>query len=232
MQRDLLATHLQTLRPLAQAEPSLPKRAANIGKTRSSKGAGHGHALHYLLLKAIGEGVVWQAGLEACFDLSQATQLAGAGVLALQDEDDWASDQPLWLVENQALFDRLDWLPASAAGSIAFYAGQIPSVLLNWLAAKARAAEVVFFPDYDGVGLSNYVRLRKSCACPCSFWLMPDWQNRLCRFGNRNIWLNTLPAFQSALAELEAMGPDEGLAELCKALSQQGMALEQEAVWL
>lgn len=232
VQREWLTVHLQNLRPLEQADANLPKRAANIGKTRNSKGASHGHAVHYLLVKAIGEGVVWQTGREACFDLSQATRVAGAGVLALEKEDDWSSELPLWLLENQALFDRLDWLPTSATGTIAYYAGQIPQALLNWLSAQRRVPSVVFFPDYDGVGLMNYARLRKHCACPCSFWLMPDWQRLLQRYGNRDVWLNTLPDFQSAMAELEAMGADDELAELCNALSRRAMALEQEAVWL
>jgi hypothetical protein len=232
VRRELLSAHLQTLRPIAQADPSLPKRTANIGKMRNSKGGRHGHALHYLLMKAISSGVAWQNGREPRFDLTLATELAGAGVLALAEHDDWASDQPLWLVENQALFDRLDWLPAEAAGTVVYYAGQLPAALLNWLAAKPRTTEVVLFPDYDGVGLLNYARLRKRCACPCSFWLMPNWQTRLCRFGNKDIWLNTLSEFQSAVAELEFLGFDDELAELVMALSKEGLALEQESVWL
>jgi hypothetical protein len=40
---------------------TIPKRAANIAQTRSSKGGKHDHALHYLLVKAISDGVTWQS---------------------------------------------------------------------------------------------------------------------------------------------------------------------------
>ncbi|MDI1243846.1 MAG: hypothetical protein PSV24_00405 [Rhodoferax sp.] len=234
---DMLNVHLRTLRPLHgdEIDSSLPKRAANIGQTRSSKGADHGHELHYLLVKSISNGVTWKSELGSssrCLDLSELTDVAGAGVLALAVNDTWQSGQPLWLVENQALFDRLDWLPPDATGTVGYYAGQLPARLLRWIAAKQRATEVILFPDYDGVGLLNYARLREVCACPCSFWLMPDWQARLNAFGSHQVWLNTHSDFQSALPRLEALGWEGGVSDLCRALSAAGMALEHESVWL
>jgi hypothetical protein len=133
---DMLVVHLRSLRPLNidEIDFSLPKRAANIAQTRSSKGARHGHVLHYLLVKAISDCVTWKterAGSSRCLDLSAVTDIAGAGVLALADDDSWQSEHPLWLVENQALFDRLDWLPPGATGTVGYYAGQLPAHFLR-----------------------------------------------------------------------------------------------------
>ena len=232
-----LAGHLRSLRPMHanDIEPSLPNRAANIAGTRNSKGAGHGHELHYLLVKAVSDEVSWeiQRGDDVrVLDLSVATETAGAGVLAVSDDDGWRSEQSLWLVENQALFDRLDWMPADATGTVAYYAGQLPARLLKWIAARQRAPQVILFPDYDGVGLLNYARLREVSPGPCSFWLMPDWQTRLRTFGSQQIWKNTQVDFQSALTRLQAMGIEAELAELCQTLSVEGLALEHESVWL
>ena len=235
---DLLRVHLKTLRPKAQHEidPDIPIRAANIAHARDSKSRSHGHGLHYLLVKAVGKGVCWENGQDAAtpiFDLSSATTIAGAGVLALREEDAWQSGQPLWLVENQALFDRMDWMPKGSQGTLAYYAGQLPSRLLQWLAARRRVPEVILFADYDGVGLLNYARLREVCADPCSFWLMPGWRDLLARYGSNQVWRNTQAEFQTAISRLEALGFDDGgLRELCKALNQEGLALEHEAVWL
>lgn len=234
---DILAVHLRMLRPLPadDIDPALPKRAANIARTRNSKHAAHGHILHYLLVKAISGGVTWEIRSESSersFDLSAVTDLTGAGVLALEEDDTWRSEQPLWLVENQALFDRLDWVPPGATGTVAYYAGQLPVRLLKWIAARQRTPEVILFPDYDGVGLLNYVRLREASPGPCSFWLMPNWQARLATFGSNEVWLNTQSDFQTALTRLEAMGMNDDLAELCRALSREGLALEHESVWL
>ena len=234
---DLLRVHLKTLRPKAQHEidPDIPNRAANIAHGRNSKSRSHGHGLHYLLVKAIGKGVCWENGQDAAkpkFDLSAATTIAEAGVLALRVEDAWQSAQPMWLVENQALFDRMDWMPKGTQGTLAYYAGQLPSLLLQWLAMRRRVPEVILFADYDGVGLLNYARLREACAVPCSFWLMPGWRDLLARYGSNEIWLNTQGEFQAAVSRLEAAGMDGGIKALCQALSQEGLALEHEAVWL
>lgn len=234
---DILTIHLRSLRPLNhdQLDSSTPKRAANIAQTRSSKGGKHGHAIHYLLVKAISDGVTWQSkeeGAARIFDLSGMTDIAGAGVLALAEEDTWQTAQPLWLIENQALFDRLDWLPPQATGTVAYYAGQLPGKFLQWLACRQRAQQVIIFPDYDGVGLLNYARLKQACGEHASFWLMPDWHVCLNKFGSHEVWGNTQREFQAALSLLKIVGMDEGVAELCRVLSAEGLALEQESVWL
>lgn len=315
----LLHAHLRSLRPqeAGAIDPGLPQRAANIAYCRNSKSRAHGHACHYLLVKAIGEGVLWRrepletagppvtsplpvpsegvAELSAepikavagqspttrnqlvtglcpvtipCgsaareglrhpisgggggegerasqgrqleipttrqFDLSAATAITGVGALALEESDDWRSDRPLWLVENQALFDRLDWLPPTASGTLAYYAGELPEWLLRWLVERERATEVILFSDYDGVGLLNYARLRRSCAAPSTFWLMPEWQARLASYGNNRLWIDTQSEFKAALARLDTEILEGTLGELVRAMARQGLALEHEAVWL
>lgn len=230
--RTVLEEHLQSLRPHAAEALSkkLPERARNIASLRSSKTGSDTHATHYLLLKAISPGVRWTQGEGRVLDLSSQTEVAGVAALAIQANDTWHSDHPLWLVENQALFDRLDWLPPDATGSIAYYAGQLPGWLLAWLATR-RSQKIILFPDYDGIGLANYARLLEATQMPCEFWLMPGWQRKLPQYGNREIWRDNRAQFEAALQRLplDALAPE--LAALCQALRAQGLALEQEAVW-
>lgn len=230
-------THLAQLRPMVadQLNPAWPKRAINIAQSRSSKAGRQGHDRFYMLIKAISDGVNWQTcdgEPRRRLNLSEITDTGGVGALALTQNDTWHSGQPLWLVENQALFDKLDWLPVHSTGSIAYYGGQLPDQWLRWLESRKRASEVILFPDYDGVGLMNYARLKAVCACECRFWLMPDWENKIYQFGNQKIWLNTLADFQSAATKLLSAKSEPNLARLCQTLSDQGQALEQEAVWL
>jgi len=244
---EVLTTHLRALRPnhASEIDPALPLRAANIAQSRSSKGRSHGHALHYLLVKSISDGVIWRGKWPQAeekqeiekqhgraFDLSQANDTAGAGVLAITEDDDWRSDQPLWLVENQALFDRLDWLPPDSKGTVAYYAGQLPGRLLKWLAYRPRAPEVIVFPDYDGVGLLNYARVLEVCASPTRFWLMPDWSRLLTTYGSQAVWLSTQQEFEAAVARLQAAQASPEVMAMCAALRAQGLALEHESVWL
>lgn len=230
----LLQKHLSALRPHASQElaEGLPQRAANIGQGRSSKGRAHGHDIYYLLMKAIGPDVTWRHRDGRMLDLSQATSIAGAGTLAVQADDGWQSERPLWLVENQALFDRLDWMPAEAHGSVAYYAGQLDGRLLRWLAERSRTPQVVLFPDYDGVGLLNFAKLLEISCSSCSFWLMPNWQILLQKYGSTQVWQNTLADFKSAVPRLKAAGVSSEIQELCAVLSNKGLALEHESVWL
>jgi hypothetical protein len=230
----LLQEHLKSLRPHCAEDllDSLPKRAANIAQTRNSKGKGHRHDHYYLLIKPIGSHVTWHHEDGRMLDLSAVSATAGAGALAIQADDAWYTEQPLWLVENQALFDRLDWLPQEAKGTIIYYGGQLHGQLLNWLAAHRRTPHLIFFPDYDGVGLLNYAKLLETACCPCTFWLIPDWKTLLQKYGNHFVWQNTLSDFQAALPRLQAAKITNEVQELCVSLSTSGLALEHEAIWL
>ena len=229
-----LEAHLRTLRPETPATVArdIPQRAANVATRRDSKAGVAAHSFHYLLLKAVGNGVCWTHSDDRVLDLSASTESAGAGVLAIQESDAWHSDRPLWLVENQALFDDTSWLPQHTRASVGYYAGQIPGRLAAWLAHRSRVPEVFLFADYDGIGLQNFVRLREQLTTPCSFWLMPNWHDLLRTYGSNQIWHNTHHEFVAATTRLVAMQPAAELLELCAAMSREGLALEHEAVWL
>ena len=232
--RPLAEAHLRQLRPLQgdSVPDDLPTRAANVGMYRNSKGRAAGHACQYLLLKSIDPAVRWQDGRGQQLDLSAITQLCGAATLAIRPNDDWISASPFWLVENQALFDDLRWLPAGACGTLCYYAGQLSGVVLDWLEAKPRASQIVFFPDYDGIGLQNFARLCERVGDACDFWLIPGWRELINRYGNRKIWQDNLANYQDAVSRLTALGMQVELAELCRELQTSGLALEQETVFL
>ena len=228
----LLLQHWRRLCPTDEADISkdMPARAANIARQRNSKSAGHQHSCYYLLLKAIDDSANWKSEQEGTLAVADSTARYGAAALAIAPHDSWQSQAPLWLVENQALFDRLDWLPAGSGGSIAYYGGQLNSLLLNWLADRPRASQIILFPDYDGVGLMNYARLREHVAC--HFWLMPHWQERLQRFGNAALWQATRKDFRATAERILHLTPPAHLRALLNAMQTGGLALEQEAVWL
>lgn len=234
--RQVIEQHLNELVPLADEvmgdQP--PQRAANIGRSRSSKTGQHGHDLYYLLLKARGP-VQWHSGTCLSLDLELTTRQQGTAVLTIggDSEQDWYSDTSLWLVENQALFDRLDWLPGGDAASIVWYSGQLRTCLIDWLVQRPRAASIRLFPDYDGVGLHNYLRLRRRLGDQVSFWLMPEWEARLRQFGSNELWRKTAPDFHAALEGLQPLLEAESdLYRLMRTMQTLGLALEQEAVWL
>ncbi len=222
--------HVTQLSP--QVEPSiaeqLPLRAQHMAHARDSKARRHQHGKYYPLLKAVGNGVSWcevERGAELA--LSVATRDFGASSICIQQDDAWQTEQALWLVENQALFDRTDWLPEDTHATLMYYGGQLDGRLLSWLGQRPRASRVILFADYDGVGLSNFARLREALGDVCDFWLMPQWESKLARYGSIQLWRDTLRHFTNAVVQLPA-----SMRELTEQMQHLGMAMEQEAVWL
>lgn len=244
--RQRILNYLRHLQPEVATDEHahLPQRAQNIGQSRHSKSGQHTHQSSYVLFKSISEHVIWQQqqSEQLQLKLTELTTQYGVAALKIHPDDAWSSQQPLWLVENQALFDQPDWLPSDATGSLLYYAGQLPNRLLDWLAAKPRCSALILFADYDGVGLSNFVRLKQRCP-DAQFWLMPDWQDKIVRYGNPEIWTNTHADFVRAYGQLlqqttgqsdtalQKMQHDDDVLVLCQQLQQHGLALEQEAVW-
>lgn len=233
--RSVVEQHLAELAPLASIDlaDSLPERAANIGRTRSSKSGKQGHDVHYLLLKTRGQPL-WQNDLGQRLDLDEQTRNQGAAVLTIGSEAHsvWHTRSPLWLVENQALFDQADWLPGTEPLTLGWYSGHLRNRLIDWL-AKQTENTVTLFPDYDGVGLHNYLRLKQHLGARAQFWLMPEWQEKLLRFGSNPLWQVTQKDFQAALRGFEGMlGDDPELRHLIDTMQANGLALEQEAIWL
>jgi len=223
-------THVVELSP--QVEPSvaeqLPLRAQHVAHARNSKARQHQHDSYYPLLKAVGDAVSWFEGEHGAeLALSAFTRNLGAATLRIQPDDAWHTDQALWLVENQALFDRTDWLPAGTHATLLYYGGQLDGRLLSWLGQRPRASRIILFPNYDGVGLANFARLYEVLGDACECWLMPQWESKLARYGSNRLWRDTLRYFIGAVDHL----PDY-MRDLIEQMQRSGLALEQEAVWL
>jgi len=220
--------------PTQQLDSNVPPRAVNIARTRSSKAAHHHHERHYLLLRASHGPAVWQDQYGQQFDLSETTAQLGGTLLATDTPSQWHTPGLLWLVENQAVFDQLDWLPIETnhVSSVIWYRGQLPNALLDWLAAYPRASQILFFPDYDGVGLLNYAHIKKRLGDHVRLWLMPNWSIRLQQYGRNDLWLKSHQQFNSAVRHLANLPPEPTLQSLIQAMQRQALALEQEAVWL
>ena len=159
--------------------------------------------------------------------LAAHTRDFGAACLRIVPDDGWHTDTPLWLIENQALFDQTDWLPPGPAVTLLYYNGQLSDLLVRWLAARPRGSRLIHFPDYDGIGLANFARLHAQLGDACHFWLMPGWADSLQRYGSHALWLRTLDPFLRVRPDLPSH-----LAPLLTQMELNGLALEQEAVWL
>ena len=210
--RPSVINYLNQLHPLDEdlLPVDIPSRSRNVGTDRNSKAGQTGHDCCYLLMKSWDAGAVWHDDNDAMCP-SELTERFGVAALRLRSgqacpepsRSGWQCNRPLLLVENQALFDRCDWLSNDFNGCLVYYAGQLSDVLLRWLAEQKRTDEVILFPDYDGIGLSNYARLANSLHPDSTlhFYWLPDWENKLVKFGNADIWLKTRVYFKNAIQD-------------------------------
>ena len=234
--RSALLSYFQQLHPLNESDlpANLPDRSRNVGLNRNSKKGKSNHQSLYLLMKAWADGVIWQDD-QNTLTVSSATQQFGAATLQISLDQKWSCNRSVLLVENQALFDCCDWLDASFDGCLIYYAGQIPDLLLQWFSSHQRSQHILLFPDYDGVGLSNYVRLAQAINSNTTleFYWMTNWQEKLIRFGDAEIWMNTRTQFENAFEKLRTLGlSNDQFKELAHLSQFHGKALEQESIWL
>ncbi|HHK8567977.1 TPA: Wadjet anti-phage system protein JetD domain-containing protein [Vibrio parahaemolyticus] len=231
---DVVKVTLEQLAPNQNVPPSAPQRAVNIASTRSSKQGRVGHNVTYVLAKAVANPL-WEVSGILTEHLNIATEEFGVFSLEVGGErnKNLHSHHSIWLVENQALFDRLDWLPNNEPTTVIWYRGQLHNKLIDWLSVPERVPMVYFFADYDGVGLNNFRRLKEKLGERAEFWMMPNWKELLSRYGQNHLWVDTAREFdsfeQNGQRLLEQSSTLRGLVTEMK---KHGLALEQEAVWL
>ncbi|MGT8837078.1 DUF7281 domain-containing protein [Vibrio cholerae] len=225
---------LQQLSPHQDLPLSIPARAANIASTRSSKQGRITHDVTHVFIKTRGQPN-WSDGDRVTEQLQRASEEFGVAALEIGGDKNHSlfSKHPIWLVENQELFDRLDWLPTSEPTSVIWYRGQLHNKVIDWLAAPQRSPFIYLFADYDGVGLNNYRRLKERLGERTTFWLMPNWRTLLTRYGQNKLWIDTAREFESFERNAgQWLEQENELKALIQAMRKQGLALEQEVVWL
>ncbi len=231
---DVVKVTLEQLAPNQNVSPSAPQRAVNIASTRSSKLGRVCHDVTYLLAKTVANPL-WESSEGPTEHFNVATEEFGVFSLEVGGEKNSVlnTHHSIWLVENQALFDRLDWLPNNEPTTVIWYRGQLHNKLIDWLSAPERAPMVYFFADYDGAGLNNFRRLNEKLKDRAEFWMMPTWKELLNRYGQNQLWVDTAREFDSFERNSQRLLEQSPvLRELVTEMKRQGLALEQEAVWL
>jgi len=231
---DVVKVTLDQLAPNQDLSSTVPQRAANIASTRSSKQGRVGHDVTYVLAKAVANPL-WESAGGPTEHLNVATEEFGVFSLEVGGERnrELNTHHSIWLVENQALFDRLDWLPNNEPTTVIWYRGQLHNKLVDWLSVPDRAPMVYFFADYDGVGLNNFRRLSERLKERAEFWMMPNWKALLKRYGQNQLWVDTAREFDSFERNSQRLLEQSSTLQcLVKEMKKQGLALEQEAIWL
>lgn len=232
--KQILDTYLNQLSPGSDNLHVLPPRAKSLALNRSTKTGKSTHEKAYLLIKTNGSPE-WFINGKPTQVIEEAVNILGACSIEVGGDSNknLTTNSTIWLVENQELFEKLDWLPSNEPTTVIWYRGHISRHLLDWLSSASRTPNVLLFSDYDGVGLVNYYRAWKKLNDQIQFWLMPDWRRLLSTYGSEMVWKSTLSDFETFESKAgRLLEANSELATLIEKMKIQGLALEQEAVWL
>ncbi len=202
----------------------LSPRAAAVHFQRDAKRA-NSRPVDLLPLRGWQDDCQFTAG-ERTLAVAAHTRQYGVAALLIEADDAWTCNQPLAMIENKEPFLYAERLAGAAdCGAITYYAGNLGTPLLNWLASRRRAPAIVFLPDYDPVGLANFLKARQASAAPVRLHVPDDFEARLARHGKARLLADNV----RLLPSLQASG-DEQVLSLLALMQRHGCGLEQEAL--
>ena len=128
---------------------------ANYGDAHAGKGK-------TLIFHLSATDTVWWYNHGEAVYLSGIIDDCGMASIAVHPEDKWTTNHPIALVENLDLLVYADkyFENIPFKGNIMYYAGWVSSKAIEWLKQQENPPDIIF-PDYDLVGLNNYLKLKE-----------------------------------------------------------------------
>lgn len=178
-----------------------------------------------LLMLSATQEVVWTNNGVAV-NLFKIVQDCGIASLLIKPSDNWQTDNPIALVENIDLLVYADqyFKKIEFDGSVLYYGGWISKRTIAWL-KTLKNTPVTIFPDYDPVGLNNYLILKKALP-DLEIYIPENLQDLLIRYGD--------PKRLESLTDRKRLEQtrDEKASFLYSLLLKHGAGLHQEGLML
>lgn len=213
--------------------PTGATRAGAVALRRDSKAGNQGVQHEVLHLRAFGDStpLVSVDGRDLPVVELTARHGVAACLITAHSVIDVTRGHVL-LVENLECFLRAEALVAEAA-LVLNASGRVSERLVKCLARSQLGAQpLLYLPDYDPVGLSEYMRLREALGERVRLYVPNDLNERFERFGNRDLIVGK-PRNRSLLEQLnDAQWPCVESAQVFSLIKAFGAGLEQEALLL
>lgn len=219
-----LQAFIQSLYPsgLEGLKAALPARSKAVAERRDSKRA-FGKAPTTILIR----------GFNLCtFDkdssqlpVAEWTESAGVAALCLDLMEGWQCQGTLGLVENLETFWHIEKIAPFV--DLAIYAeGRIGADVLDWLRSPGMiATRVIHFPDYDPVGMDEFLRIKRACPERSELYRPPDLEMLFARYGKAKLLQDSV----AVLARLRK-STDIDVRYVVGLMDQYGVGLEQEGL--
>ncbi|TQV78160.1 hypothetical protein FKG94_13895 [Exilibacterium tricleocarpae] len=127
-----------------------------------------------ILVRSRGDCVWRRLDSDVSVSVSDICDKTGIASIVIEPSDDWYSDETIAFVENDFCLWNCQRFPLpEEVTSVIAYHGMADSRLIDWLGFRKRAPKVFWCPDYDYVGLNNY--LRASTKADVQLWVPPTF---------------------------------------------------------
>jgi len=204
-------------------------RANAVLMRRDSKAGGAAVGASVLHMRACGTARAAVDGMD--FPVEQLTTRHGLAACLIRDSTRLELEGQAVLVENLECFLAVESI-VSPVHIAMNSAGRISEMLLKCLARATFSEPLLHLPDYDPVGLSDYLRLKVILGPRVSLHVPSDVEERFTAFGNKAL-IRDHPRNR---ARLEALGrtiwPCRESARIFELINETGSGLEQECLLL
>lgn len=200
----------------------LPARSKAVADRRDSK-------------KTIGKNpvTVLVRGFNGCtfekngahLPVAEWTRSAGVAALCLESMRGWKCKGTIGTVENLETFWNIDKLAPFV--DLAVYAeGRIGADVLKWLTSiEMIETQILHFPDYDPVGMDEYLRIKNACSERASLYRPEDLEKLFNLYGKAQLLRDS----SAVLARLRK-SDDSDVRYVVDLMDRCGVGLEQEAL--
>jgi hypothetical protein len=219
-----LQTYIHSLYPsgLAGFSGDLPAKSKAVAERRDSKKA-VGKRTTILQIRGFNDFAFYKD--DSVLPVAEWSKSAGVAAICLDWMKGWKCRGPVGLVENLETFWHLEKIAPLV--DLAIYAeGRIGANILDWLnSPEMVAVEVVHFPDYDPVGMDEYLRIKRSCPGRANLFLPAELEKLFSRYGKAQL----LHDSSVILARLRKNSDSEVLF-VVELMDRFGVGLEQEGL--
>jgi hypothetical protein len=221
-----LADFIKCRFPEVELAPATIGRVAALAQFRDSK-ALPGNTPEIVLLRALSDSVLWQE--DQLVAAANATRQHGIFSFVLAPGCRYSLRASWALVENPALLLNFERIAGALKINAALYGGgRISGRLLDWLSRQAADDfRLVHFPDYDPVGLSEFVRLRNKLGARVLLHTPVELARLFQQFGNRKLLQKR--ANQSLMPKLRDC-PLPEVRNVLQLIERHNAGLEQECL--
>lgn len=212
--------------------PSDFGRAQSIARRRSSKagGSGVGAGVLHLRANADGRGTATVNGIN--FPVRDLTAQHGVAACLVRADTQFEFTGQTVLVENLECFLNAERILPEASIFLNG-AGRLSDQLIACLGQSRITPEpLLHMPDYDPVGLSDYLRLRSVLGARAALFVPADIVSRFAALGDRRL-IADKPRNRTLLEQLSIKAwPCRESERVFQLIKESGAGLEQESLFL